>query len=144
MNHPLAIFGPFFALGIWTFVVLNLLGLSRIRAAVRKQVSPKDFRLGESAAVPEKVRLANRNYMNLLELPVLFYAVCVVAYVTATATPGLVALAWLFVALRLVHSAIHLTTNNVMHRLWAFVASNTTLLVIWLWVAVAVWNKGAV
>ena len=34
---------------------------------------PADFRLGESANVPENIKLVNRNYMNLLELPVLFY-----------------------------------------------------------------------
>ena len=81
--------------------------------------------------------------MNLLELPVLFYAICVVAYITATVTTVIVAIAWLFVVLRIVHSLIHLTTNNLMHRLYAFVAGNTALLVLWGLTAYGVWAKSA-
>jgi hypothetical protein len=143
MNTNLSIFGPFFALGFWTFLVLNVLGVSRIRAGAKGLLRQEDFRLGESERIPERVRLANRNYMNLLELPVLFYAVTLVAYTTATATQAMVFVAWLFVALRVIHSIIHLTTNNVMHRLYAFVASNTTLLVLWVLAAVALWSKSA-
>jgi hypothetical protein len=143
MNTGLAVFGPLFALGFWTFVILNIVGLTRIRAGTKKQIRPEDFKLGESERVPERVRLPNRNYMNLLELPVLFYAVSIVAYITGTATATMVAVAWIFVALRITHSVIHLTTNNVMHRLYAFVAGNTALLVLWVMVAMAVWAKSA-
>jgi hypothetical protein len=132
-----------FALGFWTFVILNIVGLTRIRAGAKKQIRPEDFKLGESERVPERVRLPNRNYMNLLELPVLFYAVSIVAYITGTATATMVAAAWVFVVLRITHSVIHLTTNNVMHRLYAFVASNTVLLVLWVVVAMAVWAKSS-
>lgn len=136
-----AIFAPVFALGFWTFIILNVLGVSRIRSGVRREVHPRDFRLGESDRVPERVRLANRNYMNLLELPVLFYTVSLVIYVTATVSAAVLAFAWLFVALRVLHSLIHLTTNNVMHRLYVFVASNTALLVIWVIAAYNIWTR---
>jgi hypothetical protein len=36
--------------------------------------------------VPPAVSIPNRNYMNLLELPMLFYVVCIVLYVTAGAS----------------------------------------------------------
>ena len=137
----LAIFGPVFVLAFWTFVVLNVLGISRIRASARRVVQPDDFRLGESDRVPERVKLANRNYMNLLELPVLFYTLCVVVYVTGTSTTAAVVLAWLYVALRMTHSLIHLTSNNVMHRLSSFAASNTVLLALWVLVAISLWEK---
>ena len=57
----------------------------RIRAALRREVRPNDFRFGESAAVPAQVSMPNRNYMNLLELPMLFYVVCLILFVTAGA-----------------------------------------------------------
>ena len=79
--------------------------------------------------------------MNLLELPVLFYAACIIICVTSTTTGVLIALAWLYVGLRFVHSAIHLTSNQVMYRLYAFAASNTTLLVIWVLAAVSLAQK---
>jgi hypothetical protein len=143
MNNDFAIFGPVFVLGFWTFAILNVLGISRIRAGSKRLIKPEDFKLGESERVPEKVRLANRNYMNLLELPVLFYAVNIIVYITGTATATIVAIAWLFVALRVIHSLIHLTSNNVMHRLYAFVAGNTALLVLWSLAALAIWGRSA-
>ena len=39
--------------------------------------------------------------------------------------------AWAYVAIRAVHSAIHLTYNNVMHRLTAFALSNFVLMAFW-------------
>ena len=69
--------------------------------------------------------------MNLLELPMLFYVVCIVLYVTAGASTVTIALAWAFVVLRVVHSAIHLTYNRVLHRLAVFTASNAALIVLW-------------
>jgi len=40
--------------------------------------------------------------------------------------------AWLYVALRVVHSVIHLTYNRVMHRLIPFAISNVVLIAYWL------------
>jgi hypothetical protein len=41
------------------------------------------------------------------------------------------ALAWAYVALRIVHSAIHLTYNKVLHRLGVFALSNVVLVALW-------------
>jgi hypothetical protein len=94
-------------------------------------VTADDFKFGESAAVPAAVSIPNRNYMNLLEAPVLFYVACLVLFVTAGASPLAVALAWAYVALRVVHSVIHLSYNHVMHRLTAFAFSNAVLVALW-------------
>jgi hypothetical protein len=40
-------------------------------------------------------------------------------------------LAWGYVALRAAHSVVHLTYNNVLHRLAVYGASNVVLLVLW-------------
>jgi hypothetical protein len=100
---------------------------------------PSDFRYGESPAVPPHVSIPNRNYMNLLELPILFYVACILLYVTAHASTLTDTLAWLYVGLRIVHSLIHLTYNNVMHRLFVFAASNFLLVGLWIhaWHAVS-------
>jgi hypothetical protein len=69
--------------------------------------------------------------MNLLELPMLFYVVCVILYVTAGGSRLAVFVAWSYVALRVVHSLIHLTYNHVLHRLAAFTLSNAALVSLW-------------
>jgi len=95
-------------------------------------VKPRDFAFGESANVPGDVSLPNRNFMNLLEMPLLFYVVCVCFYITAKVDTTTLVLAWLYVALRAVHSAIHLTYNRVFHRLLAYAASAAVLFALWI------------
>jgi len=128
---------PMVALAGLTFVVLLLIPIARFRAAWRGQVTAADFRYGESPNVPGQVSLPNRNLMNLLELPVLFYVVCLAFYVTGKLDAAALYLAWAYVGLRAAHSVIHLTYNNVFHRLSAFAASNVVLVALWIHWAVA-------
>ena len=133
-----AILYPMVALAALTFCVLLLIPFVRFRAAGRGQVTAADFRYGESANVPGHVSLPNRNMMNLLELPMLFYVACLAFYVTGTVDTRAVHLAWAYVALRALHSLIHLTYNNVFHRLSAYAASNFALIALWVRWALAV------
>ena len=133
-----AIFLPAAALVALTFVVATLLLRARFRAGSRRQVTLGDFRYGESERVPPEARLPSRNYVNLLEMPLLFYVACVVLYVLGAVDVAAIALAWAYVAARALHSLIHLTYNNVFHRLAAFAAGNVLLLVIWIRLVLAV------
>jgi len=126
------IFGPMAALALLTFIVLGFIPSRRFRAVFAGQATRDDFALGESPAVPPHVVLANRNYMNLLELPVLFYVACLMYYVTGRLDPAALYVAWTYVALRAVHSAIHISYNHVLHRVAAFAVSNFVLLAFWI------------
>ena len=130
MNQA-AIFLPVFALAGWTFAILLLIPYKRIKAVALKQLVADDFKLGESKNVPPSVSLPNHNYTNLLELPVLFYVVCLVLFVTHHVDLIAFYLAWLYVALRVVHSVIHLTSNHVLQRLIVFAASTFVLIGMW-------------
>ena len=90
-----------------------------------------DFKLGESDRVPESVVIANRSYMNLLELPILFYFACILSYLLEAVEIEVLVLAWGYVLLRFIHCAIHLSYNNVYHRLIAFGLSNIVLAGMW-------------
>ncbi|HEU0197959.1 MAG TPA: MAPEG family protein [Nevskiaceae bacterium] len=126
-----AVFAPVLALTAWTLLILLLMAVRRIRAVGRKEIKASDFRSGESAQVPYAVSIVNRNYMNLLEVPVLFYVTCIVLFDLHATTATIVAIAWLYVALRIAHSLIHLSYNNVWHRVTVFALSNATLLALW-------------
>ena len=131
MPHE-AILLPMGALALLTFVALIFIPIRRFRAAFAGQVGAEDFRYGESPRVPGEVSIPNRNYMNLLELPMLFYVVCVLNYVTSPTVSMLtLVLAWAYVAVRALHSLVHLTYNNVMHRLALFATSNFVLVSLW-------------
>lgn len=139
--HQIAILYPVFVLAMWTFCVLLLIPIVRFRASFAREVKPNDFKYGESVAVPDWVRLPNRNYMNLLELPVLFYVVCILAQIQGAVTPAMLVVAWSYVVLRVIHSIIHLTYNQVIHRLMAFAISNFVLLALWIMTALHVCNS---
>jgi hypothetical protein len=125
------IFVPVAVLALWTHLVALFTGVTRVRAARAGRVRPGAFKLGESPEVPADVAVVNRNLMNLLEMPVLFYVVTVGSYVTGHAGPAVIWLAWAYVALRLLHSLIHLTSNRIIPRLTVFAASNLVLLTMW-------------
>lgn len=122
---------PVFGLAFWTSLVLLLIPFYRARAVKRRGIAVDDFKYGESASVPDKVCIPNRAYMNLLEMPMLFYVVCLLICVTQIGTSSMLMLAWAYVALRILHSVIHLTYNKVMHRLTAFAISNVVLVTLW-------------
>jgi len=122
---------PIGAMALLTFLVLGLMPIRRIAAVSKKEITPEDFRYGESAQVSGYVSIPNRAMMNLLELPVLFYVVCVMFYVTDSIERSILYLAWLYVGLRFAHTTIHLSYNNVVHRLIAFAASNVVLIALW-------------
>lgn len=126
------IFFPVAALAALTLAVLLLILYRRVTAALGGRLVPNDFKLGESAQVPDDVRLPNRNLINLFEVPVLFYVVCLSLHATQTVDAVALGLAWAYVALRIAHSAVHLSYNNVMHRLAAYATSNVVLAVMWL------------
>ena len=112
-------------------IVLGLIPIRRFRAGAAGQVTVDDFKLGESVNVPPHVAVVNRNFMNLLELPVLFYVVCLMYFVAGRLDQTALAVAWGYVMVRAIHSLIHLTTNNVRHRLTAYAVSNVVLMALW-------------
>ncbi|HVV52578.1 MAG TPA: MAPEG family protein [Polyangia bacterium] len=129
---PEAIFVPVSVLALWTACIVFMVGLSRVRAARAGRVPRGAFRLGESAEVPADVAVWNRNLMNLLEMPLLFYVVSLALYVTRHVTARTVAMAWIYVALRFAHSLVHVTSNKIIARLLLYAASNFVLLALWI------------
>jgi len=127
-----AIFQPMMTLVAWTFVVLLLIPVYVFRAARQKKIALDDLKLGVLSNALPSAGIANRNYMNLLELPILFYVACLTLHATNHVDSAALHLAWTYVALRVVHSAVHLSYNKVLHRGILFGASNFVLAFIWI------------
>ncbi|WP_039913362.1 MAPEG family protein [Cellvibrio mixtus] len=119
-----------FAMVLLTFGVAFRMMFLRIKAIKTGQVRISQFRLN-TGEMPTEIAQAARNYSNLFEIPLLFYIAGTIAIAMHVESTSMVVCAWLFVLCRLVHSWIHLTYNNVIHRMWAFVASNACILIIW-------------
>lgn len=77
--------------------------------------------------VPTEVNLPAYALRNLLELPVIFYVLCLYLYATGTVNTFFLVSAWVFVAGRAIHAAIYCTSNRVMHRFRAYFISSIVL-----------------
>ncbi|MDR1662648.1 MAG: MAPEG family protein [Azoarcus sp.] len=126
--NPYSIFFPSLTLMIFTYLALVQIPWRRFRAYFRHEVGPEDFKCSESGKVPESVVIPNRVFMNLLEMPVMFYAVSVMIYVADKTDGTFIVLAWMYVALRIVHAVIFLTSNHILSRFLTFAISNVLLL----------------
>jgi|SRR5882672_2508082 len=120
-----AIFGPVFATIFLTFVVWVYMYVRRITFLQTNQVDPKDMAVpGALARIsPPEVSNPSDNLKNLFEIPVIFYTLALYLFVTSQVDRAYVTAAWIFVALRALHSAVHCTVNIVMLRFYLYLIS---------------------
>jgi hypothetical protein len=126
-----AVLLPVFVEVALTLGLLFWVGSMRVAAVRSGAVRTRDIALREPNWPPEVLRVANA-YQSQLELPLLFYLVSILALFTGRSSVLLVVLAWLFVVSRLLHTLIHVTTNNVPRRFFVFLTGSILLSLMWL------------
>lgn len=119
------------ALALLTFTVLFTLGTQRYKAAKSGAVDISFYKLYQGHSEPDNIRKLSRNLTNLFEMPVLFYAGVILTLSLSLESTILVYLAWIFVALRYLHSFIHCTKNKVKLRFRVYLISTLILLSYW-------------
>lgn len=121
---------PVLVLIIWNFVILAILLMRRIPAMKRAGRPAQDYIKNPALMndLPDKARWAGDNYNHLFEQPVLFYVLMFYLALTAQTGPVNLALGLLYVGLRIVHSLIQVTYNNVLHRFGVFLAGSLVLM----------------
>jgi hypothetical protein len=125
-----AVLLPLFVQVALTFVLLLWTAGLNASATRSGEVSWQDIALREPNWPARNMQIRNA-FLNQLETPVLFYVLTVLAWITRHADYLFVVLAWIFVALRIVHVFIHVTDNNVPRRGAVFLASMVVLAVMW-------------
>jgi hypothetical protein len=121
---------PMFAQVALTFALLFWMSILRLRAVRTGQVAAQDVALREPNWPPRVLQVANA-FHNQLELPVLFYTVVLLAFVTQTLDTVLLVLSWMFVLSRFVHAYIHVTSNRLDRRTAVFTVGAIALLLMW-------------
>ncbi len=71
-------------------------------------------------------------FSNQFELPVLFYVLTILEFITHQAGVAFVVLAWIFVIFRILQAFVHVTSNVVRLRGALFAGSAVVLAVMWL------------
>lgn len=125
---------PVLALVVWTLIVLVWLYARRIPAMRKAGIDPAKIKGSESYAsmppiAPKAVWVAD-NYNHLHEQPTIFYALCLYSHLVGVMDMFNVGLAWAYVAIRVVHSLIQITTNYVPVRFLVFNIGSLVLMII--------------
>jgi hypothetical protein len=125
-----AVLLPLFVEVILTFVLMVRMGTLR-RADYRAgAVSAQDVALREPLW-PRRTTQAANAFANQFELPVLFYVLTILAWVTKHADLVFVVLAWIFVIFRVLQAYVHVTSNVVRLRSAFFTVAAVVLVIMW-------------
>jgi len=121
---------PLFVEVILTLVLWSWMAVLRTRDFNSGAVQPDNIALREPNWPKRTTQLANA-FANQFELPVLFYVLTILEYVTHLAGIVFVALAWVFVISRLLHAYVHVTSNIVRLRGALYGVGAFVLIIMW-------------
>jgi hypothetical protein len=120
--------GPVLALIGWTFVMWVWMYATRIPAMQKAKIDPVELsRTGKKLELPPEVARVADNYNHLHEQPTIFYALALAAQIAGAGDGINVALAWAYVAARVVHSLVQATKNVIMVRFMVFALGSMIL-----------------
>lgn len=129
---PKSIFHPVFALVIFTAIIGLWTFFSRVFVLRRKRIRAQALADGSKwDQILQDVENPSDAFMNLFEVPVLFYAVTLAIFVTGKVSPYFVATAWVFVGLRIAQALIHCTYNQIAHRAAVFLLGFVVVISMW-------------
>jgi hypothetical protein len=125
-----AILLPLFVEVILTFLLWVGMAILRTRDFSTGVVRPQDIALREPNWSKRSLQVAY-SFSNQFEIPVLFYVLTILAYVTHLAGVIFVILAWIFVIFRLLHAYVHVTSNIVRLRGALYAVAVVALAINW-------------
>ncbi|KWV40789.1 MULTISPECIES: MAPEG family protein [Rhizobium] len=126
-------FWPIIAHVALVYFLYMLLSYRRQKLVRGGKIRRSNYR--ENRDEPAEGLVVKHCLANQFELPVLFYACCVLLYMTEADNLVAVVLAWIFVASRYLHAFIHVTSNNLRYRSPLFACGYVVLGAMWMWVA---------
>jgi hypothetical protein len=125
-----AVLLPLFVEVALTFGLLIWMGPLRRNDLASGTVKPRDIALRQPNWSIHTAQVAN-SFSNQFELPVLFYVLTILEWVTRHAGVLFVVLAWIFVIFRLMHAYVHVTSNVVRLRGAMFGIAALVLMIMW-------------
>jgi hypothetical protein len=129
MSLP-AVLLPLFVEVILTFALMLWMGALRSADYRSGAVKAQDIALREPNW-PRRTAQAANAFSNQFELPVLFYVLTILEWVTRHAGIVFVVLAWIFVIFRVLQAYVHATSNVVRLRSAFYSVSALVLMIMW-------------
>ena len=121
---------PMFGMIVLSCFVVILLYVTRVPSLIKMWGNLQHAKHADEQRpnLPLKLRYITDNYNHIFEQPTLFYAVVIYIFLMEHTDNIHVFLAWGYVATRMIHTAIQLTTNNVSWRATIFCISGLCLI----------------
>ncbi len=128
------ILAPAAILVLWSIIMLFWMAGTRLPAIKKSGSGLSEAKPGGrgqdlEGVIPDKVNWKAHNYAHLMEQPTIFYATVVILAIAGAGSWD-VLLAWVYVALRIVHSIWQATVNKVNIRFLLFLISTIALLIL--------------
>jgi hypothetical protein len=120
-----------FAMVVLTSMVGIVAVVTRVKSVKNGSVKIKYYRTMGGQEVPEQLTKSTRCFNNMFEVPVLFYVVSTLFVILKTNNELALLLAWVFVGFRVAQAIVHLTYNNVLHRMLTFWGAVISVLSMW-------------
>lgn len=125
---------PAAVLVLWSLIMLLWTAVTRFAAFKKvgvdiKTAPPGGRGVNLEGVLPDSVQWKSHNYAHLMEQPTIFYPVVVILAIVG-ANSGDVAIAWGYVALRVIHSLWQATVNKIPVRFTLFILSTICLLLL--------------
>lgn len=125
MREPLI--GMLSLIGVM-FIIAFLCRMFSVHAG---NVKLSHYEVFSGGGQPDHVTKTTNNLNNLFQLPPIFIAACVLCLAKDLTSPSLIFNAWGFVAVRYLHTLVHITLNKVIIRSLVFGAGLYFLAAIW-------------
>ena len=114
---------PVLTLAFWTFIIFAIMAPARFYFLRMKHPQTAAHTKNLKGVLPPWTERVGDNYNHLFEQPVIFYVVALSIAVINNIEPLMIQLAWVYVALRVLHSIVQITFNFVPLRFTLFVTS---------------------
>jgi hypothetical protein len=128
---------PVFVQVALTFGLLTWMATVRTASIKRGEIKIRDIALRQPAWSAQATQISNC-YDSQFQIPLLFYVLVILAWITRQADLIFVVMAWIFVLSRFAHAYIHTTSNHVPTRFNFFAVGVIVLLIMWIIFAVRI------
>ncbi len=122
---------PMAAMVLLTFIVLIAMFRSRVRAVKAGEANAGYYKTYQTGQEPRETAALSRQFVNLFESPILFYAACLTGIVSGQTGTVMLVLAWVYVAMRVLHAYIHTGSNSLPPRIGVYFSSWLMILAMW-------------
>jgi len=122
---------PVFVQVALTFGLLFWMAYTRRTSLSRGELKVRDIALRQPAW-PARATQASNSFDSQFQIPLLFYVLVILAWITKQADLLFVVMAWIFVLSRLAHAYVHTTSNHVSTRFNIFSLGVIVLLIMWI------------